>query len=154
MSSGDGPPLRIGLILDGPTLTAVYASIVRDLLQVGLRPGSSASSWPRRGRVEPRSRLPKFRAEGGVAFAVYAMLDRRRAGVVHDPLEPRGPRGLLAGLPTVSPRAGRPPGDLPADVIERGPGRRARRPRPPRLAELRGDVLSGRRLRRLGASSR
>ena len=117
-SSGDGPPLRIGLILDGPTLTRSSASILRDLLASGFARIELVLLYPP-AAGEPRSRLARFRAEGGAIFAVYAMVDRRRAGVGDDPLDLEDVRALLAGLPIVSAAPGGRSADLPDDVADR-----------------------------------
>jgi hypothetical protein len=109
-SSSDQPPLRIGLLLDGPTLTRADASIVRDLQASNFariellvfdasRTTAPATSGGWRAAV---ARLGRLRAEGGTVFAAWAMLDRLLAGGSDDPLGLEDCRAMLDGIPSLN----------------------------------------------------
>lgn len=127
-SSIDRPPLRIGVLLDGPSTSRAAASVIRDLqasnfarielVVFNARRADAAS--PRPGDSESPTAFQRFRAEGGIAFATYALLDRRRAGTADDPLDLVDVRELLGDVPsvTIEPMAAGRMDVLPADAME------------------------------------
>jgi hypothetical protein len=100
-SSAAARPIRVGLIVDRGGVDRASASIVRDL---------AAASFVRmllvfvvdRGPGQPTTRFGRFRAEGGIAFALYATLDQLRAGVRDDPRSTDDVGSLLTDLPSIS----------------------------------------------------
>lgn len=127
-STSQRPALAIGLLIDGTTLSRASASVVRDLqasnfarIALLLIDGSGAGSPPpQTGHRAARARFRRFRAEGGLAFAVWAMLDRRMNGKPDDPLELEDCAALLAGIPRLAtaPIIAGSRTSLPADQID------------------------------------
>jgi hypothetical protein len=100
-SAGEGPPLRVGVIVDGRGTDRVAASIVRDLVEAGFV-SLELVLVDDGGAPEPDSAFARFRAEGGVAFAAYAVVDRRRARVADDPRGADDAMAVLAGVPSIA----------------------------------------------------
>lgn len=108
-SSADRAPLKVGLLLDSSHLSRATASVIQDLqaadfVRIELLVFNASAST----HAAPRSRFRRAydllrarRARGGVAYAIYAWLDRRRVGVHDDPLARQDCSSSLGGIDAI-----------------------------------------------------
>jgi hypothetical protein len=108
-SSADRPLLRVGLVLDSLQPSRAIASVIGDLqkstfvtiellvLTTSAPAGVAKGSWLRRALERVRSR----QARAGIAFAIYAWLDERRAGFHDDPMDPEDVSASVDGIEAI-----------------------------------------------------
>ena len=107
-SRSSNPPLRVGLLLDGPYLMRAFASVLDDLARSNFARvelvvyNGATEAAPAPAATSTIQRVKRWVTNPYTLWGVYNRLDQRLFGVDNDPLAPEDCRMLLDGIESLT----------------------------------------------------